>query len=187
MIFWPQKFIFEVFWCHFWVICSFVPVSINASLHHCKGLKMQKCGFECVWQVAIYSRMIFWHKIKNWFFDLKNRFSKIFEVTFDSFWMPRLRKCSSSATSQVSKNFLRHEIKNPFPRICQKCSEDHFGMSHVAIGSKLTSGFAKNQKISKRFNWVPFWNNRLHVLIKIVESCFEKTSKNDSFQEATKP
>ena len=113
-IFWPQKLIFEVFWGHFWVICSFVPVSINASLHHCKGLKRQKCGFECDWQVAIYSRMIFWHKMKNRFFDLKNRFSKIFEVTFDSFWMPRLRKCSSSATSQVSNFFwdLKSKIRS---------------------------------------------------------------------------
>ena len=37
-------------------------------------------------------------------------------------------------------------MKNPLPRIFQKCSQDYFDMSHAVVGPKLASGFAKKQK-----------------------------------------
>ena len=60
-----------------------------------------------------------------------------------------LQKRLYMATLRVSKKNLRVRIKNPLLRICQKCSGDYFGMSHVAVGPKFTRGFAKNQKNTK--------------------------------------
>ena len=37
---------------------------------------MDYIPLECVWQVVIHSRNIYWVKKKIWFFDLKNGFSK---------------------------------------------------------------------------------------------------------------
>ena len=62
-----------------------------------------------------------------------------------------LQKRLYMATLRVSKKNLRVRIKNPLLRICQKCSGDHFGMSHEVIRQKLTQGNTKNQKIPKRF------------------------------------
>ena len=80
------------------------------------------------------------------------RFSKndtpIYQSGFHPFWHPSPKTPLHGYFACVKKN-LRVRIKNPLIRICQKCSRDHFGMSHEVIRQKLTRGNAKNQKNTK--------------------------------------
>ena len=87
-------------------------------------------------------------KEKLIFIDFQKMIPRFLRQVFTPF-DTHLQKRLYMATLRVSKKILRVRIKNPLLRICQKCSGDHFGMSHEVIRQKLTQGNAKNQKNTK--------------------------------------
>ena len=87
-------------------------------------------------------------KEKLIFIDFQKMIPRFLSQVFTPF-DTHLQKRLYMATLRVSKKFLMVQIKNPLLRICQKCSGDHFGMSHEVIRQKLTQGNAKNQKNTK--------------------------------------
>ena len=88
-------------------------------------------------------------KEKLIFIDFQKMIPRFLSQVFTPF-DTHLQKRLYMATLRVPQKILMAQIKNPLLRICQKCSEDHFGMSHEVIRQKLTQGNAKNQKDTKK-------------------------------------
>ena len=77
---------------------------------------------------------------------------------------------------RYQKNFLRHFFKNPLPQFCRAWSGAQIKYPQHGHISWIESYKKIKVKKSKYPTWVPFWNNRLHLLTN------PQIIQNDLFQ-----
>ena len=105
--------------------------------------------------------LILWPK--KWIFEIS-------EAVFDSFWHPSMRKWHCKATLKVSKKILRPSIKNRLDTFVPNVPRINlipFSWSYDQNWLRETLKTEKKAKTPPR--WA-FWNNRLHLLTKNLES-----------------
>ena len=100
---------------------------------------------------------------QKWIFEIS-------EAIFDSFWHPNMRKRHGKATLKVSKKILRPSIKNRLDTFVPNVLGINlipFSWSYDQNWLRETLKTEKKAKMPAKWT---FWNNRLHLLTKILES-----------------
>ena len=105
--------------------------------------------------------LIFWPQ--KWIFEIS-------ESIFDSFWHPKMRKRHGKATLKVSKKILRPSIKNRLDTFVPNVPRINLIPFSWSYDQNWLRETLKTEKKAKTPARSTFWNNRLHLLTKILES-----------------